>query len=239
MASLDIGAASAGDAGGSSLPIGAVAWSLGSVLVSTFLGGFVAACMSGRSAPASAGLHGLTTWAVTTLLILYLLTTSIGSILGGAFSGVTSVIGGIGSTVAQTAAPALANANPLDAIEDQVRSTGTDPEALQANAVNALRALVTGGEEGADQARQQAAQALAQARGIPVDQATTQVAQIEQQYRTAVDTAKQKATEAAEAAASVVSKGSLGAAVALVLGALAGFFGGRTGRVSTVPARRR
>lgn len=230
-AALDIGGRASGDAGSSALPIGALAWSVGSVLVSTFLGGFVAARLSGRTASTSAGLHGVTTWAVTTLLVIYLLTTSVGVILGGAFSGVSSFIGGIGSTVAQTAAPALADANPLDAIEDQVRSTGTDPEALQANAVNALRALAMGGSDGADEARAQAAQALAQARGIPLDQAQQQVAQIEQRYRTAVDTAKQEATEAAAATASVVSKGALGAAAALVLGALAAWLGALSGRV--------
>ena len=231
-AALDVGTSTASDAGSSSLPLGAAAWSFGSVLVSTFLGAFVAARMSGRTAPASAGLHGLTTWAATTLLVLYLLTTSVGSILGGAFSGVSSLVGGVGRTVAQTAAPALGDANPLDAIEARVRSTGTDPEALQANAVDAIRSYLTGG--GVD-ANQQAAQALAQARGIPVDQARQQVTQIEQQYRAAVETAKQTATEAAAATATVVSKAALLAAAALVLGALVGWFGGRSGRVA-IPA---
>lgn len=234
---LDVGANASGTDSTSAFSIGTAAWSLGSVLVSTFLGGFVAARLSGRSAKGAAGLQGLTTWAVTTLLVVYLLTTSIGSILGGAFSGVASAIGGIGSTVAQTAAPALADANPLDAIENQVRSTGTDPEALQANAVNALRSLVTGGEAGAGEARQQAAQALSQARGIPLDQANQQVAEIERQYRTAVDSAKQSATEAAAATASIVSKGALAAALALVLGALAGWVGGRSGRVTPTVRR--
>lgn len=237
-AALDVGGSGAGDAGGAALPIGAAAWSFGSVLVSIFLGGFAAARLSGRATSASAGLHGLTTWAVATLLVLYLVTTSVGSILGGAFSGVGSIVGGIGSTVARTAAPVLADANPLDAIESQVRRTGTDPEALQARAVDALRALVTGGAAGADQARREAAEALAQARGIPVDQATQQVADIEQRYRTAVDTAKQTASEAAEATAAAASKGSFLAAAALLLGALAGWIGGRSGRARPVALRR-
>ncbi|KQT88345.1 hypothetical protein [Aurantimonas sp. Leaf443] len=232
-ASLDLGNGAA-ESASSSLPIGAAVWSVGSVLVSTFLGAYVAARLSGRTAPASAGLHGLTTWAVTTLLVLYLLTTSVGAILGGAFSGVSSLVGGVGRTVAETAAPALAEANPLEAIENQVRSTGSDPEALQANAVNAIRSLLTGG--GADAGRQ-AADALAQAKGIPVEEATRQVAEIERQYRATLDDARQKASQAAEATASVVSKGALGAAAALVLGALAGWFGGRSGRVAAAPRR--
>lgn len=236
VATLNPGAGSADNPAVSTFSIGAGVWYVLSALVAAYIGGYVAARMSGRSDRVSAGLHGVTAWAVTTLLVLYLLTTTVGSIVGGAFSGVASTLGGIGQTVAQTAAPALANSNPLDAIESEVRSTGTSPEALQGNAVNAIRALLTGGEAGADQARSQAAQALSEARGIPLDQANTEITQLEQQYRSAVDTAKQTATRAAEVTASVVSKGSLLAALALILGAAAGWFGGRSGALG--PRRR-
>jgi CHASE3 domain sensor protein len=133
----------------------------------------------------------------------------------------------------------LAEANPLEAIENQVRATGTDPEALNTAAVNALRQLVvTGDGSNADEAREQAAQALAQARDIPLDQAREQVTQIEQQYRETVAQAQQAATEAADRAASVISTGALAAFVALVLGAIAGWFGGRSGVVHPVFADR-
>jgi hypothetical protein len=130
----------------------------------------------------------------------------------------------------------VAESNPLDAIENQVRATGTDPEALNAAATNAVRALVTGDEAEADQAREQAAQALATARGIPLDQAEQQVAQMEAQYRQTVDQAQRVATETADTAASVVSIGALLAFVALVLGAIAGWLGGRSGVVHPVYA---
>lgn len=222
----------------SSFSSGAGIWYVVSGIVAAYLGGYIASRLSGKTAATTGALHGLTTWAVTTLLVLYFLTSTVGSLVGGAFSGITSAIGGVGQTVAQAAAPALANSNPLDAIEGQVRATGTDPEALQANAINAIRALVMNGGGGADQARQQAAQALSQARGIPVDQAQQQVTQIEQQYRQTVDSAKQTATEAADTAASVVSTGALLAFVALVLGAIAGWLGGRSGVVHPVYADR-
>ncbi|MGZ8409880.1 MAG: PhnA-like protein, partial [Hyphomicrobium sp.] len=167
-----------------------------------------------------------------------LLSTAIGSIVGGAFSGLASALGGLGETVAQTAAPAIATSDPLDAIERQVRATGNDPEALNTAAVNAIRALLTGDEAKADQAREQAAQALANARNIPLDQARQQVTQIEQQYHQTVDQAQQAATEAADTAASVVSTSALLAFVALVLGAIAGWLGGRSGVVHPVYADR-
>jgi cobalamin biosynthesis Mg chelatase CobN len=126
-----------------------------------------------------------------------------------------------------------------------VRATGTDPEALNNAAVNAIRQLLTGDAANADQARQQAAQALAQARNIPLEEARQQVAAFEQQYQQTVDQAQQAATEAAETAASAISTGALVAFVALVLGAIAGWFGGRSGVVHPVfadgvmPRRRR
>jgi hypothetical protein len=220
----------------STFSITAGIWYAVSGIIAAFAGGYVAARMSGRTVPTTGALHGLTTWAFTTLLVLYLLSTAIGSIVGGAFSGLASALGGLGETVAQTAAPAIATSDPLDAIERQVRATGNDPEALNTAAVNAIGALLVGDEAGTDQAREDAAQALARARGIPVDQARQQVTQIEQQYRQTVDQAQQTATEAADTAASVVSTSALLAFVALVLGAIAGWLGGRSGVVHPVYA---
>ena len=192
--------------------------------------------MSGKAEATTGALHGLTTGAFTTLLMLYLLSTAVGSSVGGTFNGLAGAVGGVGKTVAESAAPVIAQANPLEAIQDQVRATGNDPEALNAAATNAIRALVTGDQAGADQARQQAAQALANARSIPLDEAQRQVADIEQRYHAAIDRTKAAATEAAKTATSVVSTGALLAFAVLLLGAIAGWFGGRSGVVHPVYA---
>ena len=213
-------------------------WYVVSGILAAFAGGYIAARMSGKTAATTGALHGLTTWAFTTLLVLYLLSTAVGSIVGGAFSGVANAVGGMGQTVAQAAGPIVAQSNPLEAIENQVRATGTDPEALNAAATNAIRALVTGDEADAEEARAQAAQALSTARGIPLNQAEQQVAQMEAQYHQTVDQAQRVATETADTAASVVSIGALLAFVALVLGAIAGWLGGRSGVVHPVYAER-
>lgn len=222
----------------SSFSIAAGIWYTLSGIVAAFIGGYVAARMSGKTLPTTGAFHGLTTWAVTTLLVLYFLTSTVGTIVGGAFSGISSAVGGLSETVAQTAAPIVAEANPLEAIEAQVRSTGTDPEALNNAAISAMRALVMGNEADADAARQNAAQALATARGIPLEQATQQVTQMEQQYSQAVERAQQQASDAADTAASVASAGALLAFVSLLLGAIAGWFGGRSGVVHPVFADR-
>lgn len=243
MLGVGIGAATIdpatnGSPDASSFSIASGIWYVVSGLIAAYVGGYIAARMSGKTIPTTGALHGLTTWAFTTLLVLYFLTSTVGSLVGGAFSGLASAVGGLGQTVASAAGPAIQNSNPLDALENQVRATGNDPEALNAAATNAMRALVTGDQAGVDQARQQAAQALANARGIPLDQAQQQVAQMEQQYRQGVEEAKQAAAQAAERTASVVSKGALLAFVALVLGAIAGWLGGRSGVVHPVFADR-
>jgi hypothetical protein len=222
----------------STFSVATAVWYVASGILAAFAGGYIAARMSGKTAAITGALHGLTTWAFTTLLVLYLLSTAVGSIVGGAFSGVANAVGGLGQTVAQAAGPIVAQTNPIEAIESQVRATGTDPEALNAAATNAVRALVTGDEAEADQAREQAAQALATAREIPLDQARQQVAQMEEQYHQTVDQAQRLATETADTAASVVSIGALLAFVALVLGAIAGWLGGRSGVVHPVYADR-
>jgi hypothetical protein len=243
LATLDPGTAD--NPAASTFSMAAGIWYIVSGIVAAFAGGYIAARMSGKTVPTTGALHGLTAWAFTTLLVLYMLSTAVGTMVGGAFSGVANAIGGVSQTVAETAAPVIERANPLEAIEAQVSSTGTDPEALTNRAVAAIRDLVMGNEAGAADARATAAQALAEARGIPLDQATQQVEQIEQQYTETVAQAEQMATETADAAASAVSTGALVAFFALVLGAVAGWFGGRSGVVHPVyadglfPSRRR
>ena len=224
-----------------SFSIGAGLWFLVSGILASLAGGYASGRLSGGPKESTAGWHGLTTWALATLVIFYLLTSSIGGILGGAYSTVTGALGNVASTAGATAqtavtaaAPGLSNlADPFSSIEQSVRSAagGNDPAALRDAAVAAMRAAVSGDEAQAKDARERAAQALAAAKKEPIDQARTEVGQYEQQYRQAVDTAKQKAAEAADAAAKGVSRGALFGALGLILGAVAAFFGGRAGAV--------
>lgn len=204
-------------------------------IIAAFAGGFIASRMSGKTIASSGALHGLTSWAVTTLVLLYLLTTAIGGLVGGALNGLGAIAGGLGNTVAtaaQTAAPALGDmADPFAAIQTQLSQAtgGTDPEALQNGAIAAVRAALTGDQAQADQAKETAAQALARSQNIPVEQARTQVEGYNQQYQSAMETARTQAVAAADTAASATSAGAIAAFIALVLGAIAGWTGGRVG----------
>lgn len=200
----------------SAFSIGAALWWIVAGILASLAGGYASGRLSGRPKESTAAWHGLTTWAMTTLVIFYLLTSSIGGILGGAYRTLSSAVGTVaqtaGSTVqtaAQTVAPSLSQvADPFSSIEQSLRgaSGGNDPAALRDGAVTAMRALVTGNPQQAQDARERAAGALAKAQNIPIEQARTQVQGYEQQYRQTVDTAKRQATEAADAAAKAVSR---------------------------------
>ena len=246
---LDPGAGAAENPSAQGFSIGAGIWLLVSGIVAALAGGFAAGRLSGKPKESTAGWHGLTTWALTTLVIFYLLTSTIGGLVGGAYRGLANAAGGVASaaggaiqTAAQTAAPSIASgADPFAAVERSMRGAagGNDPAALRDGAVAAMKAAVTGDQQQAAAARDRAAEALAKAQGVPVEQARSQVAQYEKQYRDTVETAKREATEAAAVAAKAVTRGALFAALALLLGAVAGWFGGRMGAVDpTITATR-
>jgi hypothetical protein len=240
-ATLDPAGGAGGNPSASSFSIGAGIWFVLAGILASFAGGYAAGRLAGKPKESTAGWHGLTAWALTTLVVFYLLTTTVGGILGGAYRTVTSALGNVAQTVgstaqtaAQVAAPNLAGAaDPFSSIEQSIRgATGSnDPAALRDAAVAAVRAVVTGNEQQAADARERAAQAMARAQNIPIEQARTQVQQYEQQYRQAADRARQQATAAADAAARAVSTAALLAALGLILGAAAAWFGGRMGAV--------
>ncbi len=253
MLGIGIGAARldpvAGDsASATSFSIGAGIWFALSSILAAFAGAYAAGRLAGAPRESTAGWHGLTTWALTTLVIFYLLASTVGGILGGAYRGLTSVVGGVASavgstaqTAAQVAVPALSHiTDPFSSIEQVLRSAtpGNDPTALRDAAIAAVRAAITGDPQHAEEARDRAAQAISRAQNISVEDARTQVQRYEQQYRQTVDQAKQQAVEAADTAARTVSRAALFGFVSLLLGAVASWFGGRMGAVEpTLTAR--
>ncbi|MEG9527941.1 MAG: PhnA-like protein [Hyphomicrobiales bacterium] len=234
-----VGTNSADNPAASSVSLGAGIWFVASGIAASLAGGAIAGRLSGKPLPGAAALHGLVSWAVTTLVVLYLLTSAASGLIGGTLSTVSGALGGAGNlvggtvqTAAQAAAPSLSKiSNPLDGIEQKVReqASGQDPQAARDAAVAAIKALFTGDANQKQQAETRAADALAKAQNIPVDQARQQVQDYEKQYDQAVATAKQKAEAAAVTAKSAATQGAFYAALALVLGALAAFFGGRLG----------
>jgi hypothetical protein len=243
-ATLEPSAGAADNPSATSFSVGAGLWFALAGIVASFAGGYAAGRLAGKPKESTAGWHGLTTWALTTLVVFYLLTTTVGGILGGAYQTFAGVLGNAASTVgsaAQGAAPGLVSAaDPFSSIEQSIRGAagGNDPAALRDAAVAAVRSALTGDQSQAQEARERAAEAVARAQNIPVEQARTEVQQYEQQYRQTLEQAKQQATKAADTAASAVSRGALFGALGLMLGAVGGWFGGRLGTVEPTITQR-
>jgi hypothetical protein len=218
----------------SAFTIGAAVWWTLSGIVATFVGAMVAGRLSGSPRSSTGALHGVTAWALTLLVLIYLVSSAASTVAGGALGALSNVAGGLGRTAATTVAAAApeavrTGADPFAGIEQSIRGGGNDPAAMRDNAVSAVRALLTGDPAQAAQARDRAAEALARAQGIPIEEARARIGQYEQQYRQAADQAKAAATTAADATARAVSQGMLLASLGLLFGVIAAWFGGRFG----------
>ena len=221
------------DAG--SFGMGAGLWWLVSNLVALAAGGYVAAWLAGVSLGFDGMLHGLVTWGVATLLTIYLLSSAVGGLLGGALSVTGSTLSAAGDTL-KSAAPQLAQAAGLspDVMQQQVQSylQPTDPDPASMNAQDAQKAVASelttyalgGADAPAAKARIVAIMA-AQMHVSPAD-ATKKFDDTQAKLTQAKDQAVQKAKAAADASASAASTGSLLAFGTFLLGAIAAAFGG-------------
>jgi hypothetical protein len=245
LSTLDVASGETPSAG--TLSLGAGIWWVVSGIVAAAVGGYIAGRLSGKPSQSTTAYHGLIAWAVSTIIIVYLISSAASGLIGGTLSTASSVLGGAGKalggsleTAVQTAAPSLNSmTDPMATIENKVRSAsgGQDPSAIRDAAVTAVRAALTGDPAQQAAATDKAADALAKAQNIPVDQAKTQVQQYQQQYKQTVDQAKEQAKQAADTTAKTVSRGALFGAIALLLGALAAFFAGQAAAVTPTVTR--
>jgi hypothetical protein len=86
------------------IPIGAAVWTGLSMLVCAFLGGYLTAHLSGNPQRRDGVYHGIVVWGVNWLVFVWLTTTAMATMIGGAFS--------IFGTALQTLGPGLQNAAP-------------------------------------------------------------------------------------------------------------------------------
>jgi hypothetical protein len=167
---------------------------------------------------------------VTTLVIFYLLTSALGGIVGGSLSALGNTLGGAARSAASAVSGAVQGAD-TGGLEAQVRSlvNPSDTQSVQNSLLSYIRASVNGDQQTATAARDQAVNGLARVANISPDEARNRLNQVEQQYRQALDQAKQQAARAAEVARRNASRAGIFGFVALVLGAIAAWFGGGLG----------
>lgn len=228
--------------GAAGFSIGAGIYWLVTTVIALGAGGYAAARVAGVQERFDGLVHGLVVWGVTLILTLYLLTSAVGGIIGGAFRTVGAVVGTAGATVG-AAAPAAASVAGVDtrdvrseaaaylsdAPSDPARMT---PEQAQTEIAKELPALARGGAEGR-QAESRVVDIVAAQRKIGRPEAQAQVTRAKRQFvetkNETIATAKSATDKAAGAAAGT----SFMLVLALLIGAGAAGFG------ATAATRRR
>jgi len=233
---IGVGAASLGAANpvdnpdASTFSIGAGIWWTLSGIIASFCGGVVAGRLCGAAKVNTARWHGFVAWCVTTLVIFYLLTSALGGIVGGSLSALGNTLGGAARSAASAVSGAVQSVD-TGGLEAQVRSlvNPSDTQSIQNSLVRYIRASVGGDQQAANAARDDAVNGLARVANISPEEARNRVNQAEQQYRQTVEQAKQQATHAADVARRNAARAGIFGFIALVLGAIAAWFGGGIG----------
>ncbi len=210
-------------------------WTLSGILAA-WAGGVTAGRLCARPATSTAAWHGLVAWAATSLVVFYLLTTAVGSIVGGAF-GLLGNVAGAAAGSAAAVAPAVTDAvDPFGSVQTSLSDAlgVSDPEAGRAAIADMIRAAFTAEEDEAAAATDRAAEALARATRTTPEEAREQIETWRAEFDAAVTRAETQAREAADAARKAASAAGIVSVIALVFGALAGWFGGMN---SPVPDR--
>jgi ElaB/YqjD/DUF883 family membrane-anchored ribosome-binding protein len=102
------------------LGTGSAVWYIISSLLSLFIGGWIAGRLASAPRLFDGIIHGVLTWSLATLLTIYFLTTTLGSIIGGASRLLGRLVNTAGSAVA-AAAPAVG-----DAVQGELKDNGID-----------------------------------------------------------------------------------------------------------------
>lgn len=217
-----------GDTPGAGLAVGAGIWFAISALLSLWAGGWAAGHLAGVPNNKDGMLHGFTTWSMTTLATIMLLSSAVGGIIGGSASilGKAASMSGQG---AQAVAPALtglvsqATGITPDDVKQQAGAVVSDPSFQ----TFASQIVTQGGVT--PEARAGLAQLVAQKQGISPQQADAEVSSWQQKLEQGKEQAKAASLDAADKAASSVSKTAIWSFLALLLGAIAATVGGRMG----------
>ncbi|MBW6525771.1 hypothetical protein KZ813_02845 [Sphingomonas sp. RHCKR7] len=228
--------------GATGFGIGAGLYWLITTVVALGAGGYAAARLSGVTERFDALVHGLVVWGVTLILTLYLLTSAVGGIIGGAFRTVGAVAGAAGSTVG-AAAPRVAQLAGVDQedVRDEASAYLADapndpaqmtPEQAQKEIARQLPALARGGTDGT-RAESRIVDIVAAQRKVSRTEAQAQVTRAKQDFVKAKNDAVQTARSATDAAAGAAASTSFILVLALLAGAGAAAFG------ATAATRRR
>lgn len=225
-------------------------WTVVSALVALFVGGWVAGRLAGMPRKTDGVLHGIVTWALTTLLTLYLLTTGVGRVVSGATSllgqGLNLAAQGV-TAVAPQAGDVIPQEVDLSGIKNQaqqlLRDVAVSPGDAATDVENAIDRTFGGNGPVDAGNRQDLIETIVARTGMTEEEAERAVNQWERQYNQArqqvvqtADSIQADAPDVAESAADYVGTAALIAFFALLLGAGAAAIGGAVGSPEDLPA---
>ncbi len=220
------------------LGIGTALWWIISTIVALFFGGWVSARLAGLQRNFDGFIHGLVTWGVYTLLMLYLLTTAVGAIVGGTLDVVGNVLSASGQAIGSGVQQATQAATGENGLMQEVRGQLPDLTEQEMQQVQEIATKLVQGEEIQQDDRQTLTGLLTKYTDMSQEEAGQTVQQWIQQYKQAAgqlrqqwSDVKQQAEEIGGDAANALSASAFWAFAMLLLGAIAAAVGGAVGRV--------
>lgn len=215
--------------------IGAGIYWIISTIVALGAGSYAAARVAGVHDRFDGIVHGLTIWGVTLILTLYLVTSAVGGIIGGAFRTVGSVASAAGQGVGATA-PTIAKAAGIstDDLQNQasayLETAPADPAAMtpqeaQKEIAKQLPDLAAGGAKG-QQAEDRIVTIVAAQQKISRPEAQQKVDAAKARFVVAKNNTIATAKSAADSAADGAAGTSFLVVIALLIGAGASAVGG-------------
>ena len=160
LTAVELGSGGAG--GAQNVPTWSAVWNGISMLVAAFVGGYVAARMSGLRRKSDGMLHGVVAWGATTLLYAVLSASAMGAIFGSAFSTVTSAF------------PRLGTQEEIGQLQNRLQSllgetTNINAQAITTENLNQLQNQIEAGD------REGAVNFMVQTLGVERNSASTVV----------------------------------------------------------------
>ncbi len=241
LTAVDPAAAAADNPSPTTFSITAGVYWVVSGIIATAIGAWAAGRLAGVPDRTHGTLHGVVTWSVATLLLFYFLTSTLGSLAGGAFNLVGSAVQNVAQGAQGLAGSAMqVLPDDLRAQADRLFERGqaeaqqTGQEAQQAtgtaSTADAVRRVVAGVREGASpQDRQAAVNLIAQQAGIPPEEAERRLSEFQNTYRQTMSQVQTQARETAQAAKETVSQAAFWSVGALLIGLIAAAIAGRMG----------
>jgi hypothetical protein len=227
----------------SGLGTGALVWWIVSMLISLFIGGWVAGRLAGMPKASDSALHGILMWSVFTLVSFYLLTTAVGGIISG-------VGGALGKTLS-SAGQGLSSMGPdikdqlrqkaeqsginIDEIKEQAKAIGGNPDQQKQMADMAEKMYKSDGH--LSEADRQKAIDMVEKTGKSKEEATAQIDKMMsgiQKGKAKLQQTEQKARMTGDQVASAMSKAGIFGFIGLLLGGIVSGLGGMAGRPKDV-----